>query len=41
MAFSGWGDQALEFYESLEADNSKTYWTRQKAVSTRSGCCAR
>src|SRR5712691_11314300 len=32
MAFSGWGDEALEFYEGLEADNSKTYWTRQKAV---------
>src|SRR5207247_6552547 len=27
MAFSGWGDEALEFYEGLEADNSKTYWT--------------
>src|SRR6266487_1390605 len=32
MAFGGWGDEALEFYEGLEADNSKTYWTRQKAV---------
>src|SRR5258708_35862748 len=32
MAFSGWGDEALEFYEGLAADNSKTYWTRQKAV---------
>ena len=32
MAFSGWGDEALEFYEGLEADNTKTYWTRQKAV---------
>src|SRR5438876_12121269 len=32
MAFGGWGDEALEFYEGLAADNSKTYWTRQKAV---------
>ena len=32
MAFSGWGDEALEFYEGLAADNSKTYWTRQKSV---------
>src|ERR1051326_9263445 len=32
MAFSGWGDEALEFYEGLEADNTKTYWTRQRAV---------
>ena len=32
MAFGGWGDEALEFYEGLEADNTKTYWTRQKAV---------
>src|SRR5215471_1832694 len=32
MAFSGWAEQALDFYEGLEADNTKTYWTRQKAV---------
>src|SRR5579859_2510256 len=32
MAFSGWDDEALEFYEGLEADNSKTYWTKRKAV---------
>ena len=32
MTFSGWPDQALEFYEGLEADNSKTYWTAHKAV---------
>ena len=25
MAFGGWGDEALEFYEGLAADNSKTY----------------
>lgn len=32
MAFSGWPAEALEFYEGLEADNSKTYWTAHKAV---------
>jgi uncharacterized protein (TIGR02453 family) len=32
MAFGGWTDEALDFYEGLEADNSKAYWTRQKAV---------
>jgi uncharacterized protein (TIGR02453 family) len=32
MAFEGWPAEALEFYEGLEADNSKTYWTRHKPV---------
>jgi uncharacterized protein (TIGR02453 family) len=32
MAFSGWPDEALTFYEGLEADNSKSYWTAHKAV---------
>ena len=32
MAFNGWPDEALEFYEGLAADNSKTYWTKHKAV---------
>ncbi len=32
MAFRGWPTEALEFYEGLEADNSKTYWTEHKAV---------
>jgi len=32
MAFSGWPEEALDFYEGLEADNTKTYWTRRKAV---------
>jgi uncharacterized protein (TIGR02453 family) len=27
MAFSGWPEEALEFYEGLAADNTKTYWT--------------
>ena len=32
MAFRGWPPEALDFYEGLEADNSKTYWTAHKAV---------
>jgi uncharacterized protein (TIGR02453 family) len=32
MSFSGWPEEALEFYEGLAADNSKTYWTRHKHV---------
>jgi uncharacterized protein (TIGR02453 family) len=34
MSFSGWPAEALEFYEGLEADNSKTYWARHKTVYT-------
>jgi uncharacterized protein (TIGR02453 family) len=30
MSFSGWPEEALEFYEGLAADNSRTYWTRHK-----------
>ena len=32
MKFSGWQNQAFEFYNGLEADNSKAYWTAHKAV---------
>ncbi|WP_441249797.1 DUF2461 domain-containing protein [Kitasatospora sp. McL0602] len=32
MTFKGWPDAALDFYEGLEADNSKAYWTAHKAV---------
>jgi uncharacterized protein (TIGR02453 family) len=32
MAFRGWSEEALEFFEGLEADNSKTYWTAHKTV---------
>jgi len=32
MAFRGWPNEALDFYEGLEADNSKTYWTAHKSV---------
>jgi uncharacterized protein (TIGR02453 family) len=34
MAFTGWPEEALEFYEGLAADNSKTYWAEHKAVYT-------
>lgn len=32
MTFAGIPDEALEFYEGLEADNSKAYWTQHKHV---------
>jgi uncharacterized protein (TIGR02453 family) len=32
MAFRGWPAEAIEFYEGLEADNSKSYWQENKAV---------
>jgi uncharacterized protein (TIGR02453 family) len=32
MPFKGWPDRALEFYDGLEADNSKTYWLGHKDV---------
>jgi uncharacterized protein (TIGR02453 family) len=32
MAFSGFPEEAIEFYEGLEADNSKAYWTDHKTV---------
>ncbi len=35
MAFNGWPAEALEFYEGLAADNSKTYWTARKDVYER------
>ena len=30
MAFSGWPAEAMEFYEGLEANNTKAYWTANK-----------
>ena len=30
MAFRGWPAEALEFFEGLQADNSKTYWLANK-----------
>jgi uncharacterized protein (TIGR02453 family) len=32
MGFRGWKAEAIEFYEGLEADNSKTYWNANKSV---------
>jgi uncharacterized protein (TIGR02453 family) len=32
MPFRGWPTQALDFFEGLEADNSKTYWMANKAT---------
>ncbi len=31
MGFRGWQAEAVEFFEGLEADNSKAYWTDHKA----------
>jgi uncharacterized protein (TIGR02453 family) len=32
VTFRGWPEEALEFYEGLSADNSKTYWTAHLTV---------
>jgi uncharacterized protein (TIGR02453 family) len=32
VTFQGWPAESLEFYEGLEADNSKAYWTEHKGV---------
>jgi len=32
MTFHGWPEEALDFYDGLEADNSKAYWTANKAT---------
>ncbi len=32
MGFSGWPGEAIDFFEGLEADNSKTYWNENKPV---------
>jgi uncharacterized protein (TIGR02453 family) len=31
MAFKGWPAEAIEFYEGLEADNTRVYWQDHKA----------
>jgi uncharacterized protein (TIGR02453 family) len=31
VSFTGFPDEGLVFYEGLEADNSKTYWTQHRA----------
>jgi uncharacterized protein (TIGR02453 family) len=32
VGFSGFGERLVDFYEGLQADNSKAYWTDNKAV---------
>lgn len=32
MSFDGFPEEALEFYEGLEADNTKAYWTDHRAT---------
>lgn len=32
MGFKGWPAEAIEFYEGLEADNTKSYWLAHRAV---------
>jgi uncharacterized protein (TIGR02453 family) len=32
MAFEGWEAEALEFFDGLEAENTKAYWERNKAT---------
>ena len=32
MAFHGWTDAVLDFYEGLELDNSRSYWLAHKKV---------
>jgi len=35
MSFRGWPEEALVFFEGLEADNSKTYWLSHKETYER------
>jgi uncharacterized protein (TIGR02453 family) len=35
MAFAGWPIEAVEFYEGLQADNTKTFWQDNKSVYER------
>jgi uncharacterized protein (TIGR02453 family) len=32
VAFTGWSDAAIDFYDGLEEDNSKSYWQAHKTV---------
>jgi uncharacterized protein (TIGR02453 family) len=36
VAFRGWPVEAIEFYEGLEADNTRTYWEEHRSVYERS-----
>jgi len=36
VAFRGWPPEAIEFFEGLEADNSKSYWlAHRRSTSPR------
>jgi uncharacterized protein (TIGR02453 family) len=35
MTFKGWPVDAVEFYEGLQADNTRTYWQEHKSVYER------
>jgi len=35
VAFSGWPAEAFDFFEGLEADNTKSYWTAHKDLYER------
>lgn len=35
MPFKGWPDEAVAFYEGLEAENTKAYWQSHKSVYER------
>ena len=35
MAFEGWGNEAVEFFEQLTAENTKTFWLAHKPVYER------
>ena len=35
MTFKGWPERALDFFDGLEADNSKAYWADHKEVYER------
>ena len=32
MTFSGWPEEAVDFYDGLEEDNSRTYWLDHKPI---------
>ncbi|MBO0851420.1 MAG: DUF2461 domain-containing protein [Pseudonocardia sp.] len=32
MGFSGFGERLVDFYDGLEADNSKAYWTDHRSI---------
>ena len=36
VTFKGWPVEAVEFYEGLQADNTKTYWEQHKSVYEQS-----